>query len=66
MSKSAKSSKEDQKKLEEKLGEVLGLERAAQKAVEELNSKKLLESELKKMYLICKKKQVLMRIKLIN
>ena len=48
MSKSAKSSKEDQKKLEEKLGEVLGLERAAQKAVEELNSKKLLESRAKK------------------
>jgi hypothetical protein len=48
MSKSAKPSKEDQKKLEEKLGEVLGLERAAQKAVEELNSKKLLESATKK------------------
>ena len=48
MSKSAKPSKEDQKNLEEKLGEVLGLERAAQKAVEEINSKKLLESGTKK------------------
>jgi len=48
MSKSAKPSKDDQKNLEEKLGEVLGLERAAQKAVEEINSKKLLESGTKK------------------
>ena len=48
MSKSAKPSKEDQKNVEEKLGEVLGLERAAQKAVEEINSKKLLESGTKK------------------
>ena len=48
MSKSTKHSKEDQKNLEEKLGEVLGLERAAQKAVEELNSMKLLESSSKK------------------
>ena len=48
MSKSAKPSKEDQIKLEEKLGEVLGLERAAQKAVEEINSMKLLNSENKK------------------
>jgi hypothetical protein len=48
MSKSAKPSKEVQNKLEEKLGEVLGLERAAQKAVEELNSMKLLDSENKK------------------
>jgi hypothetical protein len=48
MSKSAKPSKEDQKNLEEKLGEVLGLERAAQKAVEEISSKKLLESGTKK------------------
>lgn len=48
MSKSTKSSKEDQKNLEEKLGEVLGLERAAQKAVTELNSMKLLESSSKK------------------
>ena len=48
MSKAVKPSKEDQKNLEEKLGEVLGLERAAQKAVEEINSKKLLESGTKK------------------
>src|SRR6476469_5102616 len=48
MSKSAKPSEKDQKNLEEKLGEVLGLERAAQKAVEEINSKKLLESGTKK------------------
>jgi hypothetical protein len=48
MSKSAKPSKEDQKNLEEKLGEVLGLERAAQKAVEEISSMKLLESDTKK------------------
>ena len=48
MSKSTKPSKEDQKNLEEKLGEVLGLERAAQKAVTELNSMKLLESSSKK------------------
>jgi hypothetical protein len=48
MSKSIKPSKEDQKNLEEKLGEVLGLERAAQKAVTELNSMKLLESSSKK------------------
>ncbi|MDQ6724255.1 MAG: hypothetical protein M3Z01_08335 [Thermoproteota archaeon] len=48
MSKSTKPSKEDQKNLEKKLGEVLGLERAAQKAVEELNSMKLLESGSKK------------------
>lgn len=48
MSKSAKPSKDDLKNLEEKLGEVLGLERAAQKAVEEINSKKLLESGTKK------------------
>jgi hypothetical protein len=48
MSKSIKPSKEDQKNLEEKLGEVLGLERAAQKAVTELNSMKLLDSSSKK------------------
>ncbi len=48
MSKSTKPSKEDQKHLEEKLGEVLGLERAAQKAVTELNSMKLLDSGSKK------------------
>ena len=48
MSKSTKPSKEDQKNLEEKLGEVLGLERAAQKAVTELNSMKLLDSGSKK------------------
>jgi hypothetical protein len=48
MSKSTKPSKEDQKNLEEKLGEVLGLERAAQKAVTELNSMKLLDSSSKK------------------
>ena len=48
MSKSTKPSKEDQKNLEEKLGEVLGLERAAQKAVTELNSMKLLDSSAKK------------------
>jgi DNA gyrase/topoisomerase IV subunit A len=48
MSKSTKHSKEDQKNLEKKLGEVLGLERAAQKAVDELNSMKLLGSSSKK------------------
>jgi hypothetical protein len=48
MSKSTKPSKEDQKNLGEKLGEVLGLERAAQKAVTELNSMKLLDSGSKK------------------
>ncbi len=48
MSKSTKSSKEDQKNLEKKLGEVLGLERAAQKAVDEINSMKLIESSSKK------------------
>ena len=48
MSKSTKPSKEDQKNLEEKLGEVLGLERAAQKAVTELTSMKLLDSGSKK------------------
>ena len=48
MTKSAKPSKEDKKNLEEKLGEVLGLERAAQKVVDELNSMKLLESGTKK------------------
>jgi len=47
MSKSSKSSKENQKNLEKKLGEVLGLERAAQKAVEELISMKLLKSNSK-------------------
>ncbi len=46
-SKSSKSSKENQKNLEKKLGEVLGLERAAQKAVEELIAMKLLKSDLK-------------------
>lgn len=55
MSKSTKSSKEDTKKLEQKLGEVLGLERAAQKAVEELNSMKLLQSDTKKEILEIKK-----------
>jgi len=44
---SSKPTKEDQKNLEKKLGEVLGLERAAQKAVEELNSRGLLKSEHK-------------------
>jgi hypothetical protein len=48
MSKSTKPSKEDQQNLEEKLGEVLGLERAAQKAVTELTSMKLLDSGSKK------------------
>jgi hypothetical protein len=66
MSKSAKPSKEDQKNLEEKLGEVLGLERAAQKAIEEIESKKLLKSVTKKTYLVSKRKQVLMRKKLTN
>ncbi|MER5176541.1 MAG: hypothetical protein ABJB76_02795 [Candidatus Nitrosocosmicus sp.] len=49
MSKSTttKHSKEDQKNLGKKLGEVLGLERAAQKAVEELISMKLLKSDTK-------------------
>ena len=48
MSKSTKPSKEDQQNLEEELGEVLGLERAAQKAVTELTSMKLLDSGSKK------------------
>lgn len=39
--------KEDKENLEKKLGEVLGLERAAQKAVEELSAKKLLKSDSK-------------------
>jgi rubrerythrin len=48
MSKSStKSSKENLKNLEKKLGEVLGLERAAQKAVDELISMKLLKSDTK-------------------
>src|SRR5919107_4405283 len=47
MSKSTKSSKENQKNLEKKLGEVLGLERAAQKAVDEMISMKLLKSDTK-------------------
>ena len=47
MSKSSKSSKENQKNLEKKLGEVLGLERANQKAVEEMISMKLLKSDTK-------------------
>ena len=51
---SSKPSKEDQKNLEKKLGEVLGLERAAQKAVEELNSMKLLDSGSKKQILSMK------------
>jgi hypothetical protein len=51
---SSKPSKEDQKNLEEKLGEVLGLERAAQKAVEELSSMKLLDSDSKKQILSMK------------
>ncbi len=46
-SKSSKSSKENQKNLEKKLGEVLGLERANQKAVEEMISMKLLKSDTK-------------------
>jgi rubrerythrin len=39
--------KEDKKNLEKKLGEVLGLERAAQKAVEELTSMNLIKSGAK-------------------
>jgi rubrerythrin len=35
----------DQKMIQEKIGEALGLEKAAQKAVEELDSRGLLESE---------------------
>ena len=46
-SKTSKSSKENQKNLEKKLGEVLGLERANQKAVEEIISMKLLKSDTK-------------------
>ncbi|MDQ4074254.1 MAG: hypothetical protein M3162_08140 [Thermoproteota archaeon] len=38
------SKKENKKNLEKKLGEVLGLERAAQKAVEEMSSMKLIKS----------------------
>jgi ferritin-like metal-binding protein YciE len=41
------SKKENKKNLEKKLGEVLGLERAAQKAVEELSSMKLIKSDSK-------------------
>jgi hypothetical protein len=51
---SSKPSKEDLKILEKKLGEVLGLERAAQKAVEEINSMKLLDSGSKKQALSIK------------
>ena len=43
-SKKSKSTNADKKNLEKKLGEVLGLERAAQKAVDELVSMKLLDS----------------------
>ena len=43
-SKKSGSTKEDIKNLEKKLGEVLGLERAAQKAVDELVAMKLLDS----------------------
>jgi O6-methylguanine-DNA--protein-cysteine methyltransferase len=38
---------ENKKNLEKKLGEILGLERAAQKAVDELISKKLIKSDSK-------------------
>jgi hypothetical protein len=41
------SKKENKKNLEKKLGEVLGLERAAQKAVEEISSMKLIKSDSK-------------------
>lgn len=47
MTNSKTVTKENKKNLEEKLGEVLGLERAAQKAVEELISMKLLKSDNK-------------------
>nr|MBA3750551.1 hypothetical protein [Nitrosopumilus sp.] len=40
--------KENIKNLEKKLGEILGLERAAQKAVDELISMKLIKSDSKK------------------
>lgn len=43
-SKKSGSTKADIKNLEKKLGEVLGLERAAQKAVDELVAMKLLDS----------------------
>ena len=43
-SKKSESTNADKKNLEKKLGEVLGLERAAQKAVDELVSMKLLDS----------------------
>jgi rubrerythrin len=46
-SKNTSELKENKKNLEKKLGEVLGLERAAQKAVEELVSMKLLKSDNK-------------------
>ena len=37
------TSNDDKQKIEEKIGEALGLEMAAQKAVEELSSKRLLD-----------------------
>lgn len=43
----SKEKKENIKNLQKKLGEVLGLERAAQKAVEELTEMKLLKSDTK-------------------
>lgn len=47
-SKTTTVTKENIKNLEKKLGEVLGLERAAQKAVDELISMKLIKSDSKK------------------
>ena len=46
-SKTATTTKENIKNLEKKLGEILGLERAAQKTVDELISMKLIKSDLK-------------------
>ncbi len=46
-SKTAATTKENIKNLEKKLGEILGLERAAQKAVDELISMKLIKSDSK-------------------
>ena len=53
----------NKKNLEKKLGEILGLERAAQKAVDELISMKLIKSDSKDEAKISKKKQPLMKSK---
>lgn len=47
MANSKTATKENKKNLEKKLGEILGLERAAQKAVDELNSMNLIKSGAK-------------------